>query len=62
MAGLMQGLFMPQPSSPKTQHARAAAENPEMAKAKINRERLRASGSSFKSTVVGSGLKTSTGQ
>jgi hypothetical protein len=36
-------------------------ENPELAKAIINKERQRAAGSSFASTVVGSGLKTSTG-
>jgi len=46
---------------PKPKSTPMKKQNPEEAKAMMNRERLRASGSSYSSTVVGSGLKTSTG-
>jgi hypothetical protein len=50
---------MPPPKPPKQKFPKQ--ENPEAAKAMINRERHRSAGASFQSTVVGSGLKTSTG-
>ena len=53
----MAGMFMPPPKPPKQKTIR---DNPEIAKQAINRERRR-SGGGFQSTIVGSGLKTSTG-
>lgn len=54
----MASLFIPPSKPPKQKFP--PKDNTEQMKARINRERRRSSGS-YASTIVGSGLKTSTG-
>ena len=54
----MASMFMVPPKPKSTPMKR---QNPEEAKAIMNKERLRASGSSYSSTVLASGLKPNTG-